>query len=540
MDSSLLLHVQHLSVSFHSQKAVEDLNFKLFKNETLGIVGESGSGKSVTSLALMGLLPHHTTVRGKVNFNSYSLLDLSENDFQQIRGKSISMVFQDPMSALNPTMRCGKQVAEIISQHEKVSKKETKNRVLKLFEQVHLPSPEISYKQYPHQLSGGQQQRVIIAMALANNPQLLIADEPTTALDKKVEREIISLLKILQSQYKIAVIFVSHDLNLVAEIADRVLVMRHGKLVEQGSSSSIFKSPQHPYTKGLLYARPPKGKRPKRLNTVENFLTNRLNKDYYSPEERKKKHELIYHQPPIMRIKGVCKWFNVPGQQAPLKALNNISFDIFEGETLGLVGASGSGKSTLGNCLTLLTQPDSGAILFRNQDISTLKKKTLKQFRKEVQLVFQDPFSSLNPKLRIQHILIEPMKVHGIGKNNKERMLKASSLLESVGLEPSFLNRYPHEFSGGQRQRIGIARALTVNPKLIVCDESVSALDLSIQAQVLNLLSELKERFNFTYIFISHDLDIVRYMSDRLMLLDHGEIVKLEDSDKVFDELPSN
>ncbi len=540
MDSSLLLHVQHLSVSFHSQKAVEDLNFKLFKNETLGIVGESGSGKSVTSLALMGLLPHHTTVRGKVNFNSYSLLDLSENDFQQIRGKSISMVFQDPMSALNPTMRCGKQVAEIISQHEKVSKKETKNRVLKLFEQVHLPSPEISYKQYPHQLSGGQQQRVIIAMALANNPQLLIADEPTTALDKKVEREIISLLKILQSQYKIAVIFVSHDLNLVAEIADRVLVMRHGKLVEQGSSSSIFKSPQHPYTKGLLYARPPKGKRPKRLNTVENFLTNRLNKDYYSPEERKKKHELIYQQPPIMRIKGVCKWFNVPGQQAPLKALNNISFDIFEGETLGLVGASGSGKSTLGNCLTLLTQPDSGAILFRNQDISTLKKKTLKQFRKEVQLVFQDPFSSLNPKLRIQHILIEPMKVHGIGKNNKERMLKASSLLESVGLEPSFLNRYPHEFSGGQRQRIGIARALTVNPKLIVCDESVSALDLSIQAQVLNLLSELKERFNFTYIFISHDLDIVRYMSDRLMLLDHGEIVKLEDSDKVFDELPSN
>lgn len=540
MDSSLLLHVQHLSVSFQSQKAVEDLNFKLFKNETLGIVGESGSGKSVTSLALMGLLPHHTTVRGKVNFNSYSLLDLSENDFQQIRGKSISMVFQDPMSALNPTMRCGKQVAEIISQHEKVSKKETKNRVLKLFEQVHLPSPEINYKQYPHQLSGGQQQRVIIAMALANNPQLLIADEPTTALDKKVEREIISLLKILQSQYKIAVIFISHDLNLVAEIADRVLVMRHGKLVEQGSSSSIFKSPQHPYTKGLLYARPPKGKRPKRLNTVENFLTNRLNKDYYSPEERKKKHELIYHQPPMMRIKGVCKWFNVPGQQAPLKALNNISFDIFEGETLGLVGASGSGKSTLGNCLTLLTQPDSGAILFRNQDISTLKKNTLKQFRKEVQLVFQDPFSSLNPKLRIQHILIEPMKVHGIGKNNKERMLKASSLLESVGLEPSFLNRYPHEFSGGQRQRIGIARALTVNPKLIVCDESVSALDLSIQAQVLNLLSELKERFNFTYIFISHDLDIVRYMSDRLMLLDHGKIVKLEDSDKVFDELPSN
>lgn len=537
MKKSPLVSVVNMHIAFDDFTAVSGLSFELFPNEILGVVGESGSGKSLTAMSLLGLLPEQERVLSAdaMNFQNHALFPFRKEVFSALRGKEIGIIFQDPMSALNPSMRCGKQVAEMLELHTSLDSAEINERIISLFEKVKLPEPEKMVRRYPHQLSGGQQQRVMIAMAIACNPKLLIADEPTTALDPSVQKEIMHLLKSLQEETKMSVLFVSHDLNLIENWANRLLVMKAGKCVESGETKQLFQKPQSAYTQGLIHAKPPTNKRPKRLPTVDDFLSYKKATANESKAQRKKRHRDLYKQPPLLTIQGLQKSF--VQNKARFQALDSLDLDLYEGETLGLVGASGSGKSTLGNCMLRLTTPDNGSIIYRGQNIHQLKGRSLQQYRKEVQLVFQDPYSSLNPKQKIKNILTEPMRVHGIGVNQTERIDVAKGLLEQVGLNEAHLERYPHEFSGGQRQRIGIARALSVHPKIIVCDESVSALDLSVQAQVLNLLNDLKERYGFTYVFISHDLSVVRYMSDRLVMLEKGKIEKEGDTDKVFNEI---
>ena len=532
-----LVSVVNMNIAFDDFSAVSGLSFELFPNEILGVVGESGSGKSVTAMSLLGLLPEQERVLSAdaMNFQNHALFPFRKEVFSALRGKEIGMIFQDPMSALNPSMRCGKQVAEMLELHTSLGSAEINERIISLFEKVKLPEPEKMVRRYPHQLSGGQQQRVMIAMAIACNPKLLIADEPTTALDPSVQKEIMHLLKALQKETQMSVLFVSHDLNLIENWANRLLVMKGGKCVESGETKQLFKKPQSAYTQGLIHAKPPTNKRPKRLPTVDDFLSNKKATANESKVQREKRHRALYTQPPLLTIQGLQKSF--VQNKGRFQAIDSLNLDLYEGETLGLVGASGSGKSTLGNCMLRLTTPDNGSIVYRGQNIHQLKGRALQQYRKEVQLVFQDPYSSLNPKQKIKNILTEPMRVHGIGMGQAERIDIAKGLLEQVGLNEAHLERYPHEFSGGQRQRIGIARALSVHPKIIVCDESVSALDLSVQAQVLNLLNDLKERYGFTYVFISHDLSVVRYMSDRLVMLEKGKIKKEGETDKVFNEV---
>ena len=537
MKKSPLVSVVNMHIAFDDFTAVSGLSFELFPNEILGVVGESGSGKSLTAMSLLGLLPEQERVLSAdaMNFQNHALFPFRKEVFSALRGKEIGIIFQDPMSALNPSMRCGKQVAEMLELHTSLDSAEINEGIISLFEKVKLPEPEKMVRRYPHQLSGGQQQRVMIAMAIACNPKLLIADEPTTALDPSVQKEIMHLLKALQKETKMSMLFVSHDLNLIENWANRLLVMKAGRCVESGETKQLFKKPQSAYTQGLIHAKPPTNKRPKRLPTVDDFLSYKKATANESKAQRKKRHRDLYKQPPLLTIQGLQKSF--VQNKARFQALDSLDLDLYEGETLGLVGASGSGKSTLGNCMLRLTTPDNGSIIYRGQNIHQLKGRSLQQYRKEVQLVFQDPYSSLNPKQKIKNILTEPMRVHGIGVNQTERIDIAKGLLEQVGLNEAHLERYPHEFSGGQRQRIGIARALSVHPKIIVCDESVSALDLSVQAQVLNLLNDLKERYGFTYVFISHDLSVVRYMSDRLVMLEKGKIEKEGDTDKVFNEI---
>jgi peptide/nickel transport system ATP-binding protein len=532
-----LVSVVNMNIAFDDFTAVSGLSFELFPNEILGVVGESGSGKSVTAMSLLGLLPEQERVLSAdaMNFQNHALFPFRKEVFSALRGKEIGMIFQDPMSALNPSMRCGKQVAEMLELHTSLGSAEINERIISLFEKVKLPEPEKMVRRYPHQLSGGQQQRVMIAMAIACNPKLLIADEPTTALDPSVQKEIMHLLKALQKETQMSVLFVSHDLNLIENWANRLLVMKGGKCVESGETKQLFKKPQSAYTQGLIHAKPPTNKRPKRLPTVDDFLSNKKATANESKVQREKRHRALYTQPPLLTIQGLQKSF--VQNKGRFQAIDSLNLDLYEGETLGLVGASGSGKSTLGNCMLRLTTPDNGSIVYRGQNIHQLKGRALQQYRKEVQLVFQDPYSSLNPKQKIKNILTEPMRVHGIGMGQAERIDIAKGLLEQVGLNEAHLERYPHEFSGGQRQRIGIARALSVHPKIIVCDESVSALDLSVQAQVLNLLNDLKERYGFTYVFISHDLSVVRYMSDRLVMLEKGKIEMEGETDKVFNEV---
>ena len=532
-----LVSVVNMNIAFDDFSAVSGLSFELFPNEILGVVGESGSGKSVTAMSLLGLLPEQERVLSAdaMNFQNHALFPFRKEVFSALRGKEIGMIFQDPMSALNPSMRCGKQVAEMLELHTSLGSAEINERIISLFEKVKLPEPEKMVRRYPHQLSGGQQQRVMIAMAIACNPKLLIADEPTTALDPSVQKEIMHLLKALQKETQMSVLFVSHDLNLIENWANRLLVMKGGKCVESGETKQLFKKPQSAYTQGLIHAKPPTNKRPKRLPTVDDFLSYKKAAANESKAQRKKRHRDLYKQPPLLTIQGLQKSF--VQNKGRFQAIDSLNLDLYEGETLGLVGASGSGKSTLGNCMLRLTTPDNGSIIYRGQNIHQLKGRALQQYRKEVQLVFQDPYSSLNPKQKIKNILTEPMRVHGIGMGQAERIDIAKGLLEQVGLNEAHLERYPHEFSGGQRQRIGIARALSVHPKIIVCDESVSALDLSVQAQVLNLLNDLKERYGFTYVFISHDLSVVRYMSDRLVMLEKGKIEMEGETDKVFNEV---
>ncbi|WP_291090808.1 ABC transporter ATP-binding protein [Empedobacter sp. UBA7494] len=545
-DLHYIIEVKNLSISFGDKQVLNNINFKVEQGDTLGIVGESGSGKSLTSLAIMGLLSPNAIIHPKseILFRQYDkmidLLKLSPKELEKIRGNEIGMIFQEPMTSLNPSLRCGEQVEEAIRLHQNLSKEEAKKKVLHLFEQVKLPNPERIYKAYPHELSGGQKQRVMIAIAISCEPKLLIADEPTTALDVTVQKATLDLLKELQEKNNMSMLFISHDLGVIANVCEEVLVMFRGDVVEQGNVETIFNHPKENYTKGLIACRPRLDERAKRLPTVKDFLENpNFKTEIYTEEEREAFHEKIYANPPILEVKNLKKYFypstlfgnaTIPN----VKAVDDISFKVYPGETMGLVGESGSGKTTLSRTVLLLEKPTAGEIYYNGIDITKLKKEQIRKLRREIQIIFQDPYSSLNPRQTIAQIITEPMQVHKIGLNKAERLKTASSLLQKVGLSDQDLNKYPHEFSGGQRQRIGIARALALNPKFIICDESVSALDVSVQAQVLNLLNDLKTEFSFTYIFISHDLAVVKYMSDQLLVMQHGEMKELNDADKVY------
>ena len=545
-DLHYIIEVKNLSISFGDKQVLNNINFKVEQGDTLGIVGESGSGKSLTSLAIMGLLSPNATIypESEILFRQddkmIDLLKLSPKELEEIRGNEIGMIFQEPMTSLNPSLRCGEQVEEAIRLHQNLSKEEAKKKVLHLFEQVKLPNPERIYKAYPHELSGGQKQRVMIAMAISCEPKLLIADEPTTALDVTVQKATLDLLKELQEKNNMSMLFISHDLGVIANVCEEVLVMFRGDVVEQGNVETIFNHPKENYTKGLIACRPRLDERAKRLPTVKDFLENpNFETEIYTEEERETFHEKIYANHPILEVKNLKKYFypstlfgnaTIPN----VKAVDDISFKVYPGETMGLVGESGSGKTTLSRTVLLLEKPTAGEIYYNGIDITKLKKEEIRKLRREIQIIFQDPYSSLNPRQTVAQIITEPMQVHKIGQNKSERLQTASSLLQKVGLSDQDLNKYPHEFSGGQRQRIGIARALALNPKFIICDESVSALDVSVQAQVLNLLNDLKTEFGFTYIFISHDLAVVKYMSDQLLVMQHGEMKELDDADKVY------
>ena len=539
-----MLSVQNLSISFSSNNevttVVDNISFELASQQILGIVGESGSGKSVTSLAILGLLSKNAQVSGNIFFNATNLTTISETAFRKIRGNQISMIFQEPMSSLNPSLTCGFQVLEILLQHKKISKSAAKKEVIELFNKVKLPRAEVIFNQYPHQISGGQKQRVMIAMAIACKPQILIADEPTTALDVTVQKEIIDLLKELQEETKMSIIFITHDLALVSEIADTILVMYQGKIVEQGEVQEVFKSPIHNYTKALINSKPSLTERLKKLPTVKDFIEQTIQKEVYTTEERTKFHQNIYNNKPLLEVNNLATYFNSDnsfflGTKNTVKAVDDVTFQLFEGETLGLVGESGCGKTTLGRTILHLEKATKGEIYYNQKDVTTLSKKELKNFRKEVQIIFQDPFSSLNPRIPVGKTIMEPMIVHGILKTSAERKQYVFDILKRVGLTEEHFYRYPHEFSGGQRQRIGIARTIALKPKLIICDESVSALDVSVQAQVLNLLNELKQDFGFTYIFISHDLAVVKYMADQLIVMNKGKIEEIGDADSVYE-----
>jgi peptide/nickel transport system ATP-binding protein len=564
MEKEVLLEIKNLVTEFKSEeeftKAVNDVSFTLHKGETIGIVGESGSGKSVTSLSVMGLIPNPPgkITGGQILYKTkdgkqVDLVKAPESEMRNYRGNEIAMIFQEPMTSLNPVIKCGEQVMEALVLHKKITKKEAYAITLDLFKQVQLPTPELMMERYPHQISGGQKQRVMIAMAMSCNPNILIADEPTTALDVTVQKTILELMQKLQQEHNMGIMFITHDLGVIAELADRVVVMYKGKIVEQGSVIDIFSKPKHPYTKSLLACRPPLDMRLKRLPVVSDFMIRKENGEIeeiqrgvddalrnvsVSQEERIAEHKELYQREKILEIQNVKTWF--PAQKTMFgkvlswtKAVDDVSFDIYEGETLGLVGESGCGKSTLGRTIMKLTEAVEGKIFYRRQEILRMKESDFRHLRKDIQIIFQDPYSSLNPRLTIGDALTEPMKVHGIGRSNEERKKMVYELLEKVGLEARHYSRYPHEFSGGQRQRVCIARSLSVNPKFIICDESVSALDVSVQAQVLNLLNDLKKEFKFTYIFISHDLSVVKFMSDRMVVMNKGKIEEMGDADDV-------
>jgi peptide/nickel transport system ATP-binding protein len=540
MSTRPVLEINDLSISFQNNEVIHDISYAILENEILGVVGESGSGKSVSALAILGLLPKSISkiTNGTVLFEGEDLIQSSIKKIQNIRGNKIAMIFQEPMSSLNPSMTCGNQVQDILLRHTSLNKNEAKTETISLFKQVKLPEPMITYKKYPHEISGGQMQRVMIAMAIACKPKILIADEPTTALDVTVQKEIITLLKNLQSENNMSILFISHDLSLVSEIADRVVVMYKGEIVEQGEVSEIFDAPKHSYTKALINSRPSLGTRLKTLPTIQDYLDGTISKDIITSEERERDHKKIYNRKPLLEVINVEKeyfsksgWFTKPRS---FKAVNNVSFKLYEGETLGLVGESGCGKSTLGNAILQLDKATAGSILYKGTDITRLSKAAIKKLRKDIQIIFQDPYASLNPRIQVGRSIMEPMKVHNLYSSDQERKEKAIDILARVGLDASYFNRYPHEFSGGQRQRIGIARTIALQPKLIVCDESVSALDISVQAQVLNLLNELKSKLGFTYIFISHDLAVVKYMSDQLLVMNEGKIEEMGDADAIY------
>lgn len=549
-----MLNVENLNIDFYNREdkswfnAVKKISFNVKKGSVLGIVGESGSGKSVTSFSIMRLHDEGLAkIAGDINFEDISLLNLNANEIRQIRGNQISMIFQEPMTSLNPVFTCGDQVAEAIILHQRVDKAEAKKQTIALFNEVQLPRPDKIFDSYPHQISGGQKQRVMIAMALSCNPKLLIADEPTTALDVTVQKTILQLLLKLKTERNMAMIFISHDLGVVNEIADEVAVMYKGEIVEQGPAKSVFENPQHPYTKGLLACRPSPNLQVKKLPVVADFLNNEttdippylLAANQLTATEIAQRRHTLYQQKPLLQIKDLCTWYPIHnglfGKVADyVKAVDGISFEVFPGETLGLVGESGCGKTTLGRTILRLIQPTSGSIRFNGQDITHLGKNELRKLRKDIQIIFQDPYASLNPKLSIGQSILEPLQVHGLYQNDAGRKQKVLELLDKVGLKAEHFNRYPHEFSGGQRQRVVIARALALQPKFIICDESVSALDVSVQAQVLNLIRSLQEEFGLTYIFISHDLAVIKHISDRILVMNKGKIEEEGFPDELF------
>lgn len=571
MEKEVLLEVKNLVTDFKTEdeyvRAVNDVSFTLHKGETIGIVGESGSGKSVTALSIMQLIPNPPgrVSGGQIIFHTkdhrnIDLTKISAKEMRSLRGNDIGMIFQEPMTSLNPVIRCGEQVMEAIMLHQKINKRAARLRTLELFSQVKLPTPELMLDRYPHQLSGGQKQRVMIAMAMSCNPAVLIADEPTTALDVTVQKTILDVMLDLQRQNNMGIMFITHDLGVIAELADKVVVMYKGKIVEQGLVMDIFSDPKHPYTKSLLACRPPLDKRLKRLPVVSDFMksdedgniieipktvSEAIGSVIITEKEREQAHKTLYSGNKILEVQNLKTWF--PANKSFFgktlsytKAVDDVTFDVYEGETLGLVGESGCGKTTLGRTILKLADAYEGKIYFNQQEILRLKEEEFRPLRRNMQIIFQDPYSSLNPRITIGDAILEPMKFQDIGSSNKERRERVYDLLKKVGLEDKHFQRYPHEFSGGQRQRVCIARALAVNPQFLICDESVSALDVSVQAQVLNLLNDLKKEFKFTYIFISHDLSVVKFMSDRMVVMNNGKIEEIGNADDIYNNPTSD
>ena len=569
-EKNIILSVRNLTVEFATEDgvvhAVNNVSFDLYKGETLGIVGESGSGKSVTSMSLLSLIQDPGKItHGEIIFHSkeygkIDLLQISKKQMRSLRGDEIAMIFQEPMSSLNPVYTCGNQVMETLLLHEKLSRKEAKKRTIEIFKKVKIPKPELTFNKYPHELSGGQLQRVMIAMALTCKPSILIADEPTTALDVTVQSRILEILQELRYDQNTSTIFITHDLGVVAEVADRVIVMYKGNVIESGSVWDIYSNPSHPYTKGLLACRPRLELKLKVLPTVTDFMITdaegfissisnakfnsvgeALLNNYQSEEEHRAITLKKLEQKPILEIKNLStEYVSKKGlfrrQTRITKAVDNVSFEVYPGETLGLVGGSGCGKTTLGKSILRLIEPSSGEIIFDSQKLRDLSGRQMRAIRKDIQIIFQDPYASLNPRISIGEAIVEPMRVHKLYDNDKERKEKAIELLELVNLSATYFHRYPHEFSGGQRQRICIARALALNPKFIICDESVSALDVSVQAQVLNLLNRLKEKFKLTFIFISHDLAVVKFIADRILVMNKGKIEEINYSEDIYNK----
>ena len=538
MNKEFLVEVVNASLLINNEYILKNISFYIGKEEIVGIVGESGSGKSLTALSLIGLLPENSKLKAKnFIFNYQDLRGLSTKDWKSIRRSKIGMVFQEPQSSLNPSLTCEKQLLEAVKNDKKIDSTKKKELVKKVLNEVQLFDDKRIAKSYPHELSGGQKQRVMIAMALLCNPKLLIADEPTTALDVTVQKEIIQLLKSLQVKYKMSILFISHDLSLVKKLADRVLVMNNGKIVESGDTNKIFRNPNHNYTKGLVFARPDNKIRLERLPTVLDYQSNNFKPKIITSSKRKIFHKKLYSQKPLLKVKKIRKnyikekWF---GKPSIFEALKPISFSLYPGETLGIVGESGSGKSTLAKTLVFLDPPDSGELMWLGKVINPRNKLQVNSLRKKIQFIFQDPFAALHPFKTVGSTLDEVLWVHE-SKNKKKNNYRVEKLLEQVGLSFKYVNRYPHELSGGQRQRIVIARALAVKPEVLICDESVAALDISVQAQILNLLNDLKSDLKLSFLFISHDLAVVKYMSDRVMVMRDGNLIEIQEADALYE-----
>jgi peptide/nickel transport system ATP-binding protein len=545
--SDTILSIKNLTIEFQTEdetvRAVKKLNLEIPRGKTVGLVGESGSGKSVTSLAIMGLIPNPPgkITEGEILFHGEDLTKMSQEQMRKIRGNRIAMIFQEPMTSLNPVYTVGNQIDEVLVLHQGKSKKEARQRTIELLDEVGIPSPSESVDKYPHQMSGGQKQRVMIAMAMACEPELLICDEPTTALDVTIQKQVLELMFELQRKHGMSMLFITHDLAVIADIADEVAVMFRGDLVEENTTKELFENPKHPYTKGLLACRPSLVENPKRLMTVDDFVTEgALDKlDPLKKEIKVARPIDETENPVILEVNDFKKFFPIKGglfgrTVDHFKAVDNVNIKVRKGRTLGLVGESGCGKTTLGRAILRLIEPTAGEVFYHGQDITKISPEEMRLLRRKMQIIFQDPYSSLNPRMTIGDIITEPMVIHGIGGTKKERYATAADLLEKVGLKGDHLNRYPHEFSGGQRQRICIARALGLKPEFIICDESVSALDVSVQAQVLNLLQDLQDELGLTYIFISHDLSVVKYISDEICVMNKGQIVEYATSDEIY------